>query len=373
MNITTISRLWSDKRTLWVFYTVAAVFVSIQKYGQPSKYEGYTAYENYVIFRNSFAHLWSGQNPYAAFPAEQWDLFKYSPAFALFMAPFSVLPDLIGLMVWNLLNALPLLAALWMLPLKNDQQKAVVAWVILVELVISLQNSQSNGLTAALMIGTLVALERKKYWMGAAAVAGAAFIKVFGIVAVLLCLFYPRKWSFLFKLSIVCLVLLLIPLVVVSPAHLWQVYQWWWQLLQQDHVASIGLSVQGFLQVWFDWQPSKMAITVFGVIVLLGSIAAATRQHPRSTDQAKYPLLVLASILIWVVIFNHKAESPTFIIAMSGVMLWYCSGGQSRWDQALTLLALIFVSLSPSDLFPRFIRDQYMQPYVVKVIPCILI
>jgi hypothetical protein len=187
-NKRTISNLWSDKRTLWVFYTMAAVSISILKYFQPSNYVGYTSYENYVIFRNSFTHLWSGQNLYGSFQTEQWDLFKYSPAFALFMAPFSVLPDLIGLILWNLLNAIPLLAILWLLPLKNNQQKAVLAWVVLVELVISLQNSQSNGLTAALMIGTLVTLERKKYWMAAAAVAGAAFIKIFGIFATFTCI-----------------------------------------------------------------------------------------------------------------------------------------------------------------------------------------
>lgn len=75
--------------------------------------KGYTAYENYVIFKNSFTHFIAGLNPYANFPAEQWDLYKYSPAFALCMAPFAALPDWAGLPIWNLLNALGLLAAIW--------------------------------------------------------------------------------------------------------------------------------------------------------------------------------------------------------------------------------------------------------------------
>jgi hypothetical protein len=44
-----------------------------------------------------------------------------------------------------------------------------------------------------------------------------------------------------------------------------------------------------------------------------------------------------------------------------------------RWEQALVLSAFVFVSLSPTDICPRFLREQLMQPYVVKVVPCILI
>jgi hypothetical protein len=33
----------------------------------------------------------------------------------------------------------------------------------------------------------------------------------------------------------------------------------------------------------------------------------------------------------------------------------------------------VFTSLSPTDLFPRFIRKGILEPYVVKAVPCILI
>jgi hypothetical protein len=35
--------------------------------------------------------------------------------------------------------------------------------------------------------------------------------------------------------------------------------------------------------------------------------------------------------------------------------------------------ALILTSLSPTDLFPKFLRDGYVEPLMLKVFPCILI
>jgi hypothetical protein len=82
---------------------------------------------------------------------------------------------------------------------------------------------------------------------------------------------------------------------------------------------------------------------------------------------------MLASLLIWVVIFNHKAESPTFIIAMCGVSLWFFSV-PFRWDNlVLFVMAFVFTSLSPTDIFPKYKRESFVIPYVLKAFPCILI
>jgi hypothetical protein len=74
-----------------------------------------------------------------------------------------------------------------------------------------------------------------------------------------------------------------------------------------------------------------------------------------------------------VVIFNHKAESPTFVIAMCGVAIWYVTSGRSRWETALLVVTFILVSLSPTDIFPRLWREQIVQPFVLKSVPCIAV
>ena len=80
-----------------------------------------------------------------------------------------------------------------------------------------------------------------------------------------------------------------------------------------------------------------------------------------------------AALLIWMVIFNHRAEGPTFVIAMAGVVVWYGAGARTRGDTVLLALAFVFVSLSPTEVFPRWFRIGVVQHYAVKAVPCILI
>ena len=359
---------WKTPRFVQGAYVLAAVAVSVQKLTQGGREGGYTSYENYLIFRNAFSHLLQGLNPYAAFPAEQWDLFKYSPAFALFMAPFSVLPDWLGLPLWNLLNALVLLTAILRLPLLTERQRIFMAWFVFIELITSMQNSQSNGLTAGLMLWAFIAFERAKGWQAAGWVAASAFIKIFGVFGAVLALLYPDRLRFALRMLAWTAFLTLIPLLVVSPAQLAQVYTWWWELLRDDHQASIGLSVQGWLQTWFGWMPSKTGVTLAGLLVFLASVVVASR-FPSAVSR----LLACASLMIWVVIFNHKAESPTFVIAMCGVAMWWCSARQQGWEKILLGVTFALVSLSPTDVFPADLRRAIVQPYVLKSVPCILI
>lgn len=374
-----MKRFWEYKGVIYAVYALAALLIAVQKLaltaqlGAKGGVQSPTNYENYVIFKNSFFHLWQGLNLYAAFPEEQWDLFKYSPVFALCMAPFALLPDLLGLPLWNLLNALLPLAALFALPVLSDRQKVFCAWFILPEMIVSVQNSQSNGLTLGMMLWAYVWLENAPASVGKSAkssfaIAAATFIKVFGIFAAALSILYPQKRAFIAWLLVWTLIMTLAPLVALSPEQLLRAYQWWWELLQGDHEASVGLSVQGWLETWFGLVPSKMAVTGTG-LVLFGASVLAVYREASTADR----VLAWSSLLVWVVIFNHKAESPTFVIALCGMALWYCYSRQGRWEKVLLWSAFILASVSPTDIFPRALREQVVQPYVLKALPFIVL
>jgi hypothetical protein len=65
-----------------------------------------TEYNNYLIFKYSWYHLLEGTNLYGIYPERHWDFYKYSPTFALLMSTMAYLPDVVGLSIFNLLNAL---------------------------------------------------------------------------------------------------------------------------------------------------------------------------------------------------------------------------------------------------------------------------
>lgn len=346
-------------------------------YGSPTIFNDleYTAYNNYLIFKQSFFHLIEGKDLFILYPKEHWDLYKYSPTFSLMMAPLAILPDVVGLFIWNLLNALVLFFGIKKLQLparfKGIEFSKISMFIILfvgLELMTSLQNEQSNGLLAGLIILAFVFLEKEKIWLGTLCITLTFYIKIFGIVAFALFLVYPQKGKFILSSAVWMIVLGLLPAVFVGFDQLIFLYGSWGRMLGEDHAASYGYSVMGWLQIWFGLEVSKNVIVLLGVALFCLPLVKFKRNL---NYEFRWRLLV--SILIWVVIFNHKAESPTFVIAMSGVGIWYFFSKKTKVNLALVILAFVFTSLSPTDLFPRFLRESFVIPYVMKAMFCILI
>jgi hypothetical protein len=327
----------------------------------------YTHYNNYIIFKQSYFHLIENKDLYTLYPNEHWDYYKYSPTFSLLMAPLAYLPDGLGLFVWNALNVFVLFFALWKLPMQTDKKRLFTFGFILIELITSLQNSQSNGLMAGLLIFAFILLEKKQLHWASLLIVLSIFIKIFGLVAFALFLFYPNKLkSFLYTVGWVILIAIL-PLFVVSITQLTFLYQSWLALLQNDHSISLGFSVVGWLYSWFGVDAKNLVLVIGAVLCCLPLL------NYKCFNSLPFKLYFLASLLIWVVIFNHKAESPTFIIAISGVAIWFFSQRLKTENLILILFAFVFTILSPTDLFPKNIRVHYIVPYVWKVVPCIFI
>jgi hypothetical protein len=361
------------KKIIIVLFILAAVAASVQSLLRKEKVfnEGgktYTCYNNYVVFKQSHFHLTQNKDLYTPYPDEHWDLYKYSPAFALFFGAFAYLPDFLGLILWNLLNALLLLAAVYYLPNISDRQKGMILLACLVELVTSMQNGQSNAVIAGLLILAFGLLERDKYIAAAFCIVFSVYIKIFGLLGFALFLFYPRKWKLILWSLLWGALMLVIPLLAVGFDQLKFLYTSWGQLLYSDHTASYGLSVMGLLHSWTGAELSKLIVVAAGAAIFC--IPLVRFRQYRSD---RFKLLTLCSLLLWMVIFNHKAESPTFIIAMAGVSIWFFTIEKNWLNISLFVLAFVLTSLSPTDLFPAFLRKQYVVPYVLKVLPCILV
>ena len=364
------SRL-TDPRTLLAVYAVATVLATVYKLARGKFEHGGRLYEplqNYAIFRDAFHHLVAGKDLYASFPLETWDLYKYSPTFALLMFPFAALPYGAGAVVWNLTNSLVLFAAVLSLPGFGDKARGLVLWFVLLVALGSAQNAQSNALMAGLMLGAFSAKERGKDGLAAFCLVMATFIKIFGGVLVVACLLRGGRGRLLRFLALWGLVFLAAPLLVVSLEQLVSLYGSWHQLLLKDHGRSQGMSVMAWLKAWFGLALPKGAVVIAGAAVLLLPLAKVGAHADRT-----FRVLVLASALIWVVIFNHMAESPTFVIAVLGVALWYFVRPRNRFDQALLALTFVFSCLSSTDLFPPAVWRRFVVPYVLKAAPCIFV
>ena len=91
---------WQDRRVIYAAAVVIALIASIDKYRRPPQLFGgvrTTHYNNYNIYTAASRHLASGDDLYRYYPAEQQDLYLYSPTFAALFYPLSRMPDLVGL------------------------------------------------------------------------------------------------------------------------------------------------------------------------------------------------------------------------------------------------------------------------------------
>jgi hypothetical protein len=356
--------------SLYVAFALAASIQSLLLDPKPNPENGitYSNYNNYRIFERSFHHLKNHQDLYVLYPSEHWDLFKYTPSFSVFFGLFASLPDWLGLNLWNLLNALVLLAAVYYFPRFSQAQKGWVLLIVLLELMGSLMNEQSNALIAGLLIFAFGMLEHKKGWLASLCVVLTVFIKLFGVVGFALFLFYPRKWKMALYTLGWTLLIWLLPFLFID----WEQYRFlfasYGRLLAADPILSNAFSVMGWLHSWFSLETDKWIVILCGAGLFLLPFVRISAYKDFS-----FRVLTLASILIWVVIFNHKAESPTYVIAMTGVALWYIQGKKSGVNIALFLAALIFTSLTSTDIVPSSVRHAVLLPYAFKALPCILI
>jgi len=363
----------NPKNIILISVALIAITISVLSYFQGSKTFGnneqeYTHFNNYLIFKQSFYHLIHGEDLYQLYPEEHYDLYKYSPTFALLFGSIAWLPDLMGLILWNLLNVLVLYFAFLKLPFPSNKTLWLAAVFILIECITSLQNSQSNALISGLIIGSFLLFENKKTFLATLLIALSVYIKLFGLVAFVLVLFYPDKVKNIAYSLFWILFLGILPLLLIPFSGLTALYESWLGLIRDDQSVSYGLSVMGWLYSWFGIIISKNLLILIGAVIFcIPLIRLKQFQH------IQFRYLWLASILIWVVIFNHKAESPTFIIAVSGAAIWFFLQKQNYINLSLILLVLLFTILSPTDIFPKTIRNNLVNPYVLKAVPLIFI
>jgi glycosyl transferase family 87 len=221
-------------------------------------------------------------------------------------------------------------------------------------------------LVAGLVLLAFALLERGRPGWAALAVACGFYLKLYPALGALVFVFYPRRLRFLGALGVWLLALGAVPLAFVSPEQLRALYESWFRLLLADREVLTGLSVMGILHGWFGFDPPKTLVVLAGGAILLApALDVAAWRRPA------FRLLFVASLLVWMVIFNHAAESATFFIAMCGVGLWWFARPRGPAEGALLAAAFLLTSMSPR--LPAVVVDRVVEPYALKAVPCVVI
>ena len=354
-----------DFRTLAGLWLLLGVLAAVMKMH---------SHNNFLVFRGSFWHAWQGLPLYAEYPQEYWDINHYGPLFSLLIAPFAVVPEWLGLLMWCVALSLGLYVAVRRSLLTSGQQLFVL-WFCAHELLTALYMQQFNIAIAAIIVGAFFLIEKERDATAAFFIVLGTLIKIYGIVGLAFFFFSKHKIRFIGALVLWSAVMFVAPMVLSSPDYVIGQYQAWFvdlvsknsenaeALMQNISLLGMTHRVTGleFSDLWLILP----GLVMFGIPYL--RISQYTHMAFRQT--------LLASVLMFTVLFSTGSESSGYIIALVGVVIWYTAvpWQRNRWDIALLVFVFVLSSLSPSDLFPAYLRKEWVQPYALKALPVTIV
>ena len=143
--------LLTDRRVLLGLWTVLSLAGMLKLH---------RSHNNFLIFKGVFWHTVNGTSLYAAYPAEYDDVNHYGPLFSLIIAPFAVLPEWAGMLLWLLFLSGWLFAAVYWSGLRKSQQ-VYIYWFCGFTLLTALFMQQFNIAIAAIILSSFFLIEKE--------------------------------------------------------------------------------------------------------------------------------------------------------------------------------------------------------------------
>lgn len=332
-------------------------------------------YNNFLIFRNVFYHLVHQQPLYIEYPAEYFDVNLYGPVFSLMIAPFAVLPVKLGALLWAMAGAGAIFYAIRQLPLEKLQQN-IILLLCSQELLGASGWFQLNQFILAGILLTFAFTIRGKDYLATLCIILGTLTKFYGIVGLAFFFFSSHPKRFIAGLFLWSVVLFLLPMAISTPAYIVQSYQEWFAALvhkneinQADLRSFQDISAGGFIKRLFKVpQLNDLLVLASGALLFaLQYLRLKDRHHPN------YRLYLLCSVLLFPVLFSSSSESPTYIIAIPAICIWYVIQTPARWKNIFLFFSILLVSFSHSDLLTPWFRSHVAVPYAIKALPCLVL
>ena len=333
-------------------------------------------YNNFLIFKYTFFSLIDQKNLFLPQPENFQHYNLYGPIFSVLIAPFAVLPNWLGHTLWTFFNSFILLYAIRKLPLPSGITLAILL-IAAHENLTSILSSQFNPSMTAIILLTYSFIDKKKDFWAALMIVIGTFIKLYGIVGLAFFFFSKNKLALISGLVFWGALAFSIPMLFSSPAYIIQTYKDWFEAITEKNrmnstlITDQDICLMGMVRR-ISGNPYIPNWPFLGAGIILFALPYLRISQYK---EPVFRLLILSSTLIFTVIFSTSSESPTYIIAFTGVAIWFVV--QKRpfqiWQIVLFIFAMALTSFSPSDLFPKFIRNEFIKPYSLKALPCVLI
>lgn len=335
-------------------------------------------YRNYRIFEGVFFHERTRTNLYAVYPSEYhaMDSNHFGPLFGILIAPFALLPDGVGMLLFNLLNAFLFVLAINSLPLTANRRLLIMLFCI-IEFANAVHSIQVNPVIAVLIILSFLMVEKGKEEWATLFIVMGTLIKLYPVVGLAFFMFSKNKLKFIITGLVWLVILFCLPMLISGKAFILQSYADWYSSLAEKNSINVSLSssqdmsIMGiFRHVTSNPSLPNIPFLVFGAAVFLSCLLRFSQYHSLT-----FRMYILSSALLIVVLFSTGSEIPTYIIAVTGAMIWlFLQEKPFSTGNIILLVALLLITgLGSTDAIPKFIRKSVVVPLRLNVWPCAVV
>ncbi|HEX9608082.1 MAG TPA: hypothetical protein VF962_12700, partial [Gemmatimonadaceae bacterium] len=147
-------------------------------------------------------------------------------------------------------------------------------------------------------------------------------------------------------------------LLVISPGALAAQYRSW-GALERSEAGLVGSSAMELFRdagiTWPAWPVQLIAAAILLAVLIL---------RMRDWNDRNLRLQFLGFVMVFCVVFNHRAERQSAVIALSGMVIWYLAHPRARaaWRTALFAIVYFLVAVSGSEIVPDSIKQVLAPP-----------
>lgn len=369
MTGTRAKQFFTDYRTTFTVWLLLGVISGLIKV--------HRGYNNFLIYKYVFWNALEENDLYQHYPDKFQDLNHYGPFFSIVIAPFAIMPEWLGVVLWNVTLAMLLYVAVRTSRFSR-YEILFMLWYAAHDLLTCLFMTQFNIAVAALILLSFTMTEQKKDFWAAFFICFGVFVKLLGIVGLAFFFFSHNKKKFILSLCFWSVIMFVLPMLLSSPEYIFGQYASWYEALLSKNITNSdsrltmnNISLIGMVRrILIDYQYSDLWVIIPGLAV----VAAGYFRISQWASDA-FRKMVLAQMMLITILFSTGTENSSYVIAYIAIAIWYASvpWQRSRLDLVLLVYAFIFGSLLPTDLFPKSLQTSIIRPYALRALPVALI
>ena len=369
MTLAKAKTFLSDYRTTFVLWLMLGVVSGIIK--------AHRGYNNFLIYKYVFWNTLEQNDLYLHYPEKFNDLNHYGPFFSLVIAPYALMPEWLGVILWNVSLAMLLYVAVRTSRFSR-YEILFMLWYAAHDLLTCLFMTQFNIAVAALILFSFTMTEQKKDFWAAFFICAGVFVKLLGIVGLAFFFFSRNKTKFILSLCFWSIVMFVLPMLISSPEYVCDQYASWYHALESKNMTNSGsrttmnnISLIGMVRrIFIDYNYSDLLVIIPGL-----AIVATGYFRIKQWASPTFRKMVLAQMMLITILFSTGTENSSYVIAYVAIAIWYASvpWKRSNLDLFLLVYAFAFGSLLPTDLFPKSLQTSLIRPYALRALPVTLI